>query len=176
MAGAPPEGSDLEEIMLRYLGAFGPASVDDSAWSGLKALRDVFDGQRDRLVTFRDDRGIELFDLPDAPRPEGGTPPPGRFLSEYDNLYLSHADRRRVVRKDDGRRHPGPPLRNALLVDGFVGGLWRLEQDRETATLHVHLLDPAGAARTEALTDEGERLAALAAPGRNARVTIAVAE
>ncbi|KUF16453.1 winged helix DNA-binding domain-containing protein [Streptomyces silvensis] len=124
-----------DDIVLRYLGAFGPASVKDmQAWAGLTRLRDAFERLRPRLLTFRDEHGVELFDLPGAPRPDPDTPAPARFLPEYDNLLLSHADRTRVVapaHKD--RTWTGNQPHCTFLVDGFLAGVWRFEEPGSAA-------------------------------------------
>jgi hypothetical protein len=130
--GRPAEPApEPDTVVLRYLAAFGPASVKDmQSWAGLTRLRDAFERLRPRLVTFRDVTGVELFDLPDAPRPDPDTPAPPRFLPEFDNLLLSHADRTRVVPPAHrGSTWQGNLSHCALLVDGFLAGLWRLTAD-----------------------------------------------
>ncbi|MFI9378016.1 winged helix DNA-binding domain-containing protein [Streptomyces parvulus] len=148
--------------VLRYLGAFGPASVKDmQTWAGLTRLREVFERLRPRLVTFRAPDGTELFDLPDAPRPDPDTPAPPRFLPEFDNLLLSHADRARVVPPaHKGRTWTGNQAHRVLLVDGFAAGLWKTEDD----TLVV---EPFGRLTKEdraRIAAEGERMLAVLHP------------
>ncbi|MEV6963170.1 winged helix DNA-binding domain-containing protein [Streptomyces sp. NPDC051207] len=130
--GRPAEPApEPEAVVLRHLAAFGPASVKDTqTWAGLTRLRDAFERLRPELLTFRDEQGVELFDLPDAPRPDPDTPAPPRFLPEFDNLLLSHADRTRVIPPAHrGSTWQGNVSHCALLVDGFLAGLWRLTAD-----------------------------------------------
>src|SRR6185295_14361786 len=103
-AARAPEG-----LLLRYLAAFGPASVRDmEAWSGLRELGGAVARLRPQLRVFRDGRGTELFDLPRAPRPDPDTPAPPRFLPDYDNVFLGHADRARIVDEAQRKaRHTG---------------------------------------------------------------------
>ncbi|MER6999780.1 winged helix DNA-binding domain-containing protein [Streptomyces sp. NPDC000410] len=150
-----------EAIVRRYLAAFGPASVKDmQSWSMLTQLRDAFERLRPELLTFRDENGVELFDLPEAPRPDPDTPAPPRFLAEYDNLLLSHADRSRVVPGEfRGRTWKGNQPFCVFLVDGFLAGLWRLEDTREDAsTLTVQPFVKLTRAQRTAVAEEGERL------------------
>ncbi|AZM91927.1 winged helix DNA-binding domain-containing protein [Streptomyces sp. W1SF4] len=131
----------VDDVVLRYLGAFGPASVKDmQTWAGLTRLREAFERLRPRLAAFRDENGIELFDLPDAPRPDAGTPAPPRFLPEFDNLLLSHADRSRVIPPQaKGRSWTGNQAHCTLLVDGFLAGLWRIDDAGGRPRLTVEL-------------------------------------
>ncbi|MGH2614063.1 MAG: winged helix DNA-binding domain-containing protein [Thermomicrobiales bacterium] len=150
-----------DTAVLRYLAAFGPATVADiRIWSRLTGLREVVDRLRPRLVTFRDERGRELFDLPDAPRPDPDTPAPPRFLPEYDNIVLSHDDRNRIIVHDHWpmqQRGPGGFI-GSLLVDGFVTAAWRIERQRDSATLRIEPLRRLTAAEETSVTEEGSSL------------------
>jgi Winged helix DNA-binding domain len=156
-----------DEVVLRYVAAFGPATVADAqAWSGLTGLREVVGRLRPQLRTFRDEQGRELFDLPDAPRPDPDTPVPVRLVAEFDNLILSHADRARVISEPDRQRlyskngiFPG-----TVLIDGFVRGMWRVTAARGVAILAIELFGEADGDR-DAVVAEGERLLEFVAPG-----------
>jgi hypothetical protein len=132
----------IDEVVLRYLAAFGPASVADvTTWCRLTGMRAVVERLRPHLVTFRDERGRALFDLPDAPRPDADTPAPVRFLPEYDNVLLSHDDRSRFVSEADRSTlaHGWNVGWGAVLYDGSVRGRWRLEPEGLNV-LHVDRL------------------------------------
>jgi Winged helix DNA-binding domain len=169
--GAPlAPDPDPAELVRRYLAAFGPATVKDvQAWSWLTRLRPVVERLRPELVTFRDEAGNELFDLPDAPRPDPATPAPPRFLPEYDNLLLSHDDRERVI----ARRHREDVFNlGALLVHGFVRGSWRIFRARRAASLRVALFTPLAKRDAAAVHAEGRRLLRFAAGEADARIEL----
>jgi hypothetical protein len=155
--GRPLErDTDPDELIVRYLAAFGPATVADiRTWSGLSGVRLAVDRLRPRLRSFRDEQGHELLDIPDGPLPDPDTPAPPRFLPDYDNAVLAHADRTRIV-ADPGRRRMAMP--KTFLVDGFVGGTWRLIRGRG---IHALEISPWGVIAREdriALAEEGIRL------------------
>jgi hypothetical protein len=153
-----PEPS-AERLVIRYLAGFGPASVRDiQIWSGLTRLAEVVDRLRSELMTFRDERGVELFDLPHAPRPGPDVPAPPRFLPEYDNLLLSHADRTRFI--TGGERVPLQPGLGArygtLLADGVFRGTWKITRHEERAVLHIEPFERLP--ERDAIAEEGEAL------------------
>ena len=122
------------EIFRRYFAAFGPASRRDLvAWS----MMHVPEIQRaldllEPLRRFRDEQGRELFDVPRAPLPDADTPAPVRFLPKWDNVLLAFADRTRVLPEEYRRRVIGVngDVAQTFLVDGFVAGMWRVENGR----------------------------------------------
>ena len=163
----------LDDVVLRYLAAFGPASVADvTAWCRLTGLRAVVERLRPRLRAFRGEDGRELLDLPDAPRPDPETPAPVRFLPEYDNLLLSHAERSRVV-LDRRREALGRSWRighGSVLYDGLVCGVWRLERPKQgPVTLAVTLAERLARRATASIEAEGRRYLRFAAPEADGR-------
>jgi hypothetical protein len=157
----------IDDLVLRYLRAFGPASVKDvQNWSRLTRLKEVLERLRPRLVTFRDEHGTELFDLPDAPRPDPETPAPVRLLGEYDNVLLGHADRRRIIPEDFPWREVLDPGRlvNHLLVDGFLRGIWWIERHgTRTATLAIRPFGELSRTDRDDVAGEAERMLGFAA-------------
>ncbi len=163
--GRPLDG-DLspDRAVLRYLGAFGPASTKDvAAWSGLTGVREIMERLRGGLRAFRDEKGVELFDVPDAPLPDPDTPAPVRFLPEYDNVFLGHADRSRIgdpadrplLGFGDGR------FFKLVLIGGFLRAVWRLE-DGDLVVKPARKLSKKHASAVEA---EGRRLVAFLGGG-----------
>lgn len=160
-----------DDLVLRYLAAFGPASVRDArSWTGLPALEDAFERLRPHLVKFNDENGRELFDLPDAPRPDADTPAPPRFLPEWDNLHVAWADRTRVVPLDRRKAIAGKLGRPMFLVDGLVAGIWNADRSKDGLTMVIAPVVKLSAADRDALVEEAERLGAFLSGGRHARV------
>jgi hypothetical protein len=162
-----------DDLVMRYLAAFGPAAPRDvQTWSSLAKTGEIFERLRPKLRVFRDESGQELFDIPDAPRPDADTPAPPRFLPEYDNLFLSHADRSRLASED--RRNKFTLLINGrnlspLFVDGFVAGAWSIKRERRAATLRITLLEPLANHTRNDLAEEGEGMLAFAAADADTR-------
>jgi DNA glycosylase AlkZ-like len=169
------EAVEPDAMILRYLGAFGPASVRDfQAWTWLTRTAPAFDRLRPRLRTFRDERGVELFDLPEAPLPDADVPAPPRFLPEYDNVLLSHADRSRIAAEPS--RLPLPASRGGragtLLVDGFFEGTWRVSTAGPRARLDVAAFRRLAPAERTAVADEGAAMLAFGHPGYEPEVRV----
>ncbi|HEY3428546.1 MAG TPA: winged helix DNA-binding domain-containing protein, partial [Acidimicrobiia bacterium] len=147
-------------VWLRYLAAFGPASVADvSNWSRLTGWRKVVEESRPQLVVFRSERGTELFDLPEAPRPDPYTPAPVRFLPEYDNLLLGHADRSRFSAGREGFVGAARAIKGTVLVDGTVQAIWRFEGDKKQGRSLVVEHWPLAKKLRNAVVDEAEQVA-----------------
>jgi hypothetical protein len=163
----------IDDLVLRYLRSFGPASVADvQKWSGLTKLKEVLDRLRPQLETFRDEDGRELLDLPDAPRPDPETPAPVRFLGEYDNVLLGHADRRRIIPEDfpwAAMLAPGRFVNN-LLVDGTLRATWWIEGDgKKRATLAIRPSRRFSRAERAEVIAEAERMVDFAAADAETR-------
>lgn len=169
---SPAAAHDL--AVRRHLAAFGPATVADiAAWSGARTppIREAL-GRMD-VVTFEDEKGRELFDLPKAPRPDPGTPAPPRFLPRFDNAILGHAAPERARIMPDRFRSAvvfAAEVRATFLVDGFVAGKWSIEATPARAVLQLKPFAPIPREHRDALFEEGKRLLRFAEPGSRAHV------
>ena len=165
LASAPAAEGDAASLVTRYLGAFGPASVADfQAWSGLKSAKAWFEALN--LAAFQDEKKRILYDLPNAPRPGAETPAPIRFIAEFDNLVLGHADRSRIVADEHRGRVVTKNLLvlGTFLVDGFVAGVWKVERKKSVAVLRLDPFVKLTVKARKALEQEGELLARFLEP------------
>jgi hypothetical protein len=172
IAGNDDVDHSLRTLVKRYLAAFGPASVADAqTWSGIRTLAPTFASLRDELVVFRDDKNRELFDLPDAPRPPESTEAPVRFIADFDNIVLGHADRRRIIA--DAHR-PMLVTKNLLVratftVDGFVAGTWSVARKGKKASLTITPFEGTKIGKAaHRLTEEGDALVRFIEPDASA--------
>lgn len=160
--GRPSTQPDPPSIVRRYLRAFGPATAADvGAWSGLTRLAPLLASMED-LVQHTGPDGKVLYDVPDGVITPGDTPAPVRLLGTYDNVWLSHAKRDRVT--DPVKRKSWMGLNggmaSTIFVDGWMEGLWRVEDGKPTV---VHLLRDLTRAEKRELDEEFARVAALLA-------------
>lgn len=183
---ADPEvlAAEQERFVLRYLAAFGPASVADlQSWSGLTGMRAVVD--RLDLVRYRADpspgavREREVLDLPGGVLPDPGTPAPVRFLADYDDVLLGHADRTRIL-SPEHRPHLASPngvVPATFLLDGRVAGTWDVPRDprlRGPVTLTVRPFARPTADQRDELQAEAQGLVELMAAGADERRVLVV--
>jgi hypothetical protein len=176
LAGVGAPESSREDVVRRYLRAFGPASVADAQkWSGLTRVAETVERLRGELVSFFDQRGRELLDVVDAPRPDPETEVPPRLAGPFDNLILSHADARvlpvelrRLVMTQNGL------IAGMVLIDGFVAGSWRVKATKKLATLTFSSFSGKAYRKKDApvLREEGDRLLRFAAPDAPAREVV----
>src|SRR5579862_1282068 len=166
--GAEPNGGSADELVLRYLRAFGPASTADiRAWSWLADVRSIVTRLRPRLCVYRDEAGCELYDVSDGVFGDPAVPAPVRFLPEYDNVFLSHADRSRIM--DGVVWGAAFTHRGTFFVDGFLAGAWKLKQEKRHATLTVELRGRVRQAERRQVEEEAEALLAFLTPEASSR-------
>lgn len=173
--GSAADPAALDELLRRYLAAFGPATAQDAqTWSGLQKLAPVLRAMRDELLVLRDERGRELYDLPGAPRPDPDTPAPLRFLPEFDNLVLGHADRTRLIPEPHRGRIVTKNLRvrATVLWDGQAIATWRWSVAKRGATLTVEPFEALPRAAVREIGAEGERLLHFVEPDAAAHAVV----
>jgi hypothetical protein len=150
-----------DKMVMRYLAAFGPATVNDiQAWSGLTRLREVTDRLGRRLLHFSDENAKELLDVRGAPLPDPEVPAPPLFLPEFDNVILGHADRTRVIAEEHRALVflSATRMMGTVLLDGWVGGRWKITRTRGSATLVVEPFKRLAGADEAAVSEEGAAL------------------
>ena len=156
----------VDDVVRRYLAAYGPATVADAqAWTGIGGLKPVFEQLRPALATFKTERAGELFDLPDAPRPDPDCPAPVRFLPDWDNAIVGRADARFLASEHrTAVFKPGLRVLPTVLVDGAVAATWTVTRRKAAATLTVTPIAKLASRVKAEIEAEGLALLAFAEP------------
>jgi hypothetical protein len=163
-----PAETTVDELVVRYLRAFGPASTSDvRTWSWLDNVQAVVDRLEERLRVFRDEAGRRIYDVEDGIFIDGAGPAPVRFLPQYDNVFLSHADRSRIM--DKVRWDASFARRGTLFVDGFLAGAWKLTRKRREVTLTAEIRTSCPPSQRRAIKQEAESLLAFLSPDAQSR-------
>ena len=156
-----PTPSDLPSLFRRYLAAYGPASVMDfQTWAGMTSLKAKLAATVADLPEYRDHNGKAIYDLPGKPLVAADAPAPIRYLPEYDNILIAHQSRARIL-PDEHRKKvflTAGRVASAVLVDGFVAGVWKTTRDKTSTSLHVRLFEAQPKAKMAALEEEGDKL------------------
>lgn len=146
--GSEPPDESVQRLALRYLEAFGPASVADFAQFTMLRRPVVLQALRalaDKVEELEGPDGATQFDVPGGRLPAEDTPAPPRLLPMWDSILLAYSDRSRVIPPDYRRlviRQNGDVL-PTLLVDGYVAGVWRPVEGGIEATAFHRLSDEA---------------------------------
>jgi len=167
----PASDDDLvgRSIVRRYLAAYGPAATADiRAWSGVAGLPATVKAMRHELVSYTDERGRVLWDLPSATLPDPDTPAPVRFLPAFDNALLGYDDRSRIV--DDAHRGLSVAGTRVVLVDGRVSATWKV--DAGVGAVAVTPLRALTTAERAAVAEEGAAVASFLSGGEAEHVVV----
>ncbi|MGO2050260.1 MAG: winged helix DNA-binding domain-containing protein [Microbacterium sp.] len=171
----------IEEVILRYLVAFGPATIMDfQIWSGLTKCKPHFENLEEGIVQLQSDRGQTLYDLNaiERPTPQTGEALPVRFLYDYDNLLLAYKDRSRFITpaySEMQRMLDGTTLQ-AILVNGKTVGMWAHKKGRQSSLLEARLCEHLSRNDLDAVENEAHELVKWLEPDINSDVRIHCAQ
>ena len=122
--------ASTRSLVVRYLEAFGPATMQDIAQFGTilrPPVQAALASLGDALVRYDGPDGELLYDIPGGLLPPEDVPAPPRLLPMWDSTLLAYADRSRITPpafRSLVMRRNGDVL-PTILVDGYVAGVWR---------------------------------------------------
>lgn len=154
--GAPfDENYHVGELILRYLRAFGPATTSDmQTWSRLTGLREIVAGLGDQVRSYASESGGVRYDVVDGELADPDCPAPVRFLGWFDNVLLSHKDRRHIIGENPSALSNFAVNVAAVLVDGYVSGWYKVHVSSHAAIVKLLPLRPfTQAERAEIMTE-----------------------
>ncbi|MBC9713565.1 AlkZ family DNA glycosylase [Streptomyces sp. TRM66268-LWL] len=150
----------VQELLLSYLRAFGPATAKDFARFTLlpsPTVKRAVEALGEALCPVGGPARAPLYDLPGATVPDEDVPVPPRLLPMWDSSLLAHVVPGRFLPQEF---RPAAVRRNGdvlpcLLVDGQVAGVWR---SLDGGGLELTAFRQLSAGEWRGLTEEAERL------------------
>jgi len=129
----------IAELAMRYMRAYGPASVADfSYWTGARVTdtKPVFEGLSEHLteVSLEGQRGPYYISSEDEFALEAIQPEPfARLLPQFDALIMGHKDKSRFIDPTDRGDIflPRGGIAATVLVNGRVKGTWKINKVRK---------------------------------------------
>jgi hypothetical protein len=136
-----------------------------SSWGGVPQRDSADAWERVQTVSFRDEEGRELLDLPVQPLPGATTKLPPRFLGRWDQALLAYADRDRIIPPELKALRLTLSGAQTLTVDGRVAASWLLKTDKDRARIEIEPHTDIRRAAHAAIRAEGRRMAQTLVPG-----------
>jgi len=137
-----------EKLLLKYLGGYGPASIQDFAsWSGLmasdarKTLENIaseieevkIEGVKRQFWMWKKDyRTLMEMDLDEKT--------PVHLLPKFDSFVMGHKDRIRIIEREFMKRVYRPPAGDVaatILVNDRIVGTWRHKKTKNSVAVSI---------------------------------------
>lgn len=156
-----------QDLLRRYLAAYGPATIQDFAfWAGMRVrdAREIWDTIGDAVVPVDVDgwKGDYYLRAEDVSLLGDDSLPECALLPKFDVINVSYKDKTRFLDEADYKRvyRAAGQIEAVVLFDGRIAGTWRMKQSKDVLSLTIEPHRNFSPREMQLLNDAAERLAA----------------